>query len=232
MLQALCEPHLPARAVVDPRARAHREMLRGYVRDSRIALPGAVVVAVAGGRMRCEADHLYVLELEPEAGDRLIVLDGAERTAELARSPWGACQTYVSAVPWQEVSPARRLRPWRATGDGRDAGTDARGRNHAGGGRATARRRCRHGRGGPLGRGTLGQRRARLALISRRTRRVGRRRPAAPAMPVTRMPVGGGVGAAAGRIDPLRAAAGVCRQAGRHVERMESRDAVAARRTA
>ncbi|AOY95203.1 hypothetical protein BKK79_25770 [Cupriavidus sp. USMAA2-4] len=101
MLQALCEPHLPARAVVDPRARAHREMLRGYVRDSRIALPGAVVVAVAGGRMRCEADHLYVLELEPEAGDRLIVLDGAERLAELARSPWGACQTYVSAVPWQ-----------------------------------------------------------------------------------------------------------------------------------
>lgn len=101
VLQALCEPDLTARAAVDPRARAHREMLRDYVRDCSIALPGAVVVAVAGGRMRCEADHLYVLDLEPEAGDRLIVLDGAERLAELARSPWGACQTYVSAVPWQ-----------------------------------------------------------------------------------------------------------------------------------
>jgi len=99
-LLALCASGLPPRAASDPRAHAHQQMLRDYVRDSG-ALPGAVVVAVAGGRMRCETDHLYALDLEPHAGDRLILLDGSERLAELARSPWGACQTYVSAVPWQ-----------------------------------------------------------------------------------------------------------------------------------
>jgi len=110
-LLALCASGLPPRAAADPRAHAHLQMLRDYVRDSGIALPGAVVVAVAGGRMRCETDHLYALDLEPHAGDRLILLDGSERLAELARSPWGACQTYVSAVPWQGCAESLGVAP-------------------------------------------------------------------------------------------------------------------------
>jgi hypothetical protein len=87
-------------AARDPRAHAHLERLREDVHDSGIALPGAIVVAVSGGRMHCECDHLYALEMRPQAGDRLIVIDGYERLLALAHSERRHCQTLVSAVLW------------------------------------------------------------------------------------------------------------------------------------
>ena len=87
-------------AVRDPRAHAHLERLRKDVHASGIALPGAIVVAVSGGRMHCECDHLYTLEMRPQAGDRLIVIDGYERLLALAHGERRHCQTLVSAVLW------------------------------------------------------------------------------------------------------------------------------------
>ncbi len=87
-------------AARDPRAHAHLERLREDVHESGIALPGAIVVAVSGGRMHCECDHLYALEMQPQSGDRLIVIDGYERLLALAHSERRHCQTLVSAVLW------------------------------------------------------------------------------------------------------------------------------------
>ncbi len=87
-------------AARDPRAHAHLERLREDVHESGIALPGAIVVAVSGGRMHCECDHLYALEMRPQAGDRLIVIDGYERLLALAHGERRDCQTLVSAVLW------------------------------------------------------------------------------------------------------------------------------------
>lgn len=100
-LMALCAAPADRRVECDPRAQNHLDRLRDDVRRSGLPLPGAIVVAVAGGRMRCECDHLYALELDPCAGDRLIVLEGEERLAELARGERGHCQTFVSAVLWR-----------------------------------------------------------------------------------------------------------------------------------
>ncbi|QYY27712.1 hypothetical protein K2O51_07140 [Cupriavidus pinatubonensis] len=87
-------------AARDPRAHAHLERLREDVHGSGIALPGAIVVAVSGGHMHCECDHLYALEMRPQAGDRLIVIDGYDRLLALAHSERRHCQTLVSAVLW------------------------------------------------------------------------------------------------------------------------------------
>ncbi|MGN5479313.1 hypothetical protein ACTMU2_27370 [Cupriavidus basilensis] len=92
-------------AVRDPRAHAHLERLREEVHDRGIALPGAIVVAVSGGRMHCECDHLYALEMRPQAGDRLIVIDGYERLLALAHGERRECQTLVSAVLWHTAKP-------------------------------------------------------------------------------------------------------------------------------
>ncbi len=85
----------------DPRAHAHLARLRGGVQASGIALPGAIVVAVSGGSLQCEFDHLYTLSLHPRRGDRLIVLDGYERLLALAHGERRQCKTLVSAVLWR-----------------------------------------------------------------------------------------------------------------------------------
>ncbi|KWR74700.1 hypothetical protein [Cupriavidus sp. IDO] len=88
-------------AVRDPRAHAHLSRLRDEVRESGVALPGAIVVAVSGGHMHCECDHLYALELRPQDGDRLIVMDGYDRLLSLAHGERRHCKTLVSAVLWR-----------------------------------------------------------------------------------------------------------------------------------
>lgn len=85
----------------DPRAHAHLARLRAEVQASGIALPGAIVVAVSGGSLQCECDHLYTLSLLPRRGDRLIVLDGHERLLALAHGERRLCKTLVSAVLWR-----------------------------------------------------------------------------------------------------------------------------------
>ncbi|WP_354685395.1 hypothetical protein [Cupriavidus necator] len=85
----------------DPRAHAHLVRLRTEVQASGIALPGAIVVAVSGGRLQCECDHLYTLELQPRHGDRLIVMEGYERLLALAHGERRQCKTLVSAVLWR-----------------------------------------------------------------------------------------------------------------------------------
>lgn len=72
--------------------------LRDSVMACGLALPSAIVVAVAGGRMQCESDHLYTLDLHPDAGDALIVLEGHARLEQLARGERGDCKTLVTAV--------------------------------------------------------------------------------------------------------------------------------------
>lgn len=88
----------PAHSARDYRAQAHLDRLHDAVRSCSLALPSAIVVAVSGGSMRCECDHLYSLELRPQAGDSLIVLDGYERLAALADSGRGHIKTLVTAV--------------------------------------------------------------------------------------------------------------------------------------
>ncbi|QBY50714.1 hypothetical protein [Cupriavidus oxalaticus] len=97
----------------DPRAHAHLARLRGKVQASGIALPGAIVLAVSGGSLHCECDHLYTLQLQPCRGDRLIVMEGYERLLALAHGERRQCKTLVSAVMWRtaldsaaQVSPA------------------------------------------------------------------------------------------------------------------------------
>ncbi|MWL90714.1 MULTISPECIES: hypothetical protein [unclassified Cupriavidus] len=97
-LIALTNGPEPAHSARDYRAQAHLDRLRDTVRESGLALPSAIVVAVSGGRMRCECDHLYALELRPGSGDSLIVLDGHERLAALAASGRGDIKTLVTAV--------------------------------------------------------------------------------------------------------------------------------------
>lgn len=97
-LMALSNGPEPAHSARDYRAQAHLDRLRHAVRDYGLALPSAIVVAVAGGVMRCECDHLYSLELNPQAGDGLIVLDGYDRVTELAKSGRGQIKTLVTAV--------------------------------------------------------------------------------------------------------------------------------------
>jgi len=97
-LMALSNGPEPAHSARDYRAQAHLDRLRDTVRDCDLALPSAIVVAVAGGAMRCECDHLYSLELRPQAGDSLIVLDGHERLAALAHTGRGDIKTLVTAV--------------------------------------------------------------------------------------------------------------------------------------
>ncbi|WP_432261483.1 hypothetical protein [Cupriavidus sp. TMH.W2] len=102
----------------DPRAHAHLARLRGEVQASGIALPGAIVVAVSGGSLQCEFDHLYALSLHPRRGDRLIVLDGYERLLALAHGERRECKTLVSAVLWRTALESAAAAP--AT----DAATD------------------------------------------------------------------------------------------------------------
>ncbi len=97
-LMALTSGPEPAHSARDYRAQAHLDRLRDSVRDAGLALPSAIVVAVAGGSMRCECDHLYALELRPQAGDSLIVLDGYDRLAALVESGRGHIKTLVTAV--------------------------------------------------------------------------------------------------------------------------------------
>ncbi|BDB28593.1 hypothetical protein Tamer19_00920 [Cupriavidus sp. TA19] len=85
----------------DPRAQAHLARLRGEVQASGIALPGAIVLAVSGGILQCECDHLYTLQLQPCRGDRLIVMEGYERLLALAHGERRQCKTLVSAVMWR-----------------------------------------------------------------------------------------------------------------------------------
>lgn len=97
-LLALSNGPEPVHSARDYRAQAHLDRLHSAVRDCGLALPSAIVVAVAGGTLRCECDHLYSLDLDPRAGDGLIVLDGYERLAELAESGRGHIKTLVTAV--------------------------------------------------------------------------------------------------------------------------------------
>ena len=97
-LMALSNGPAPAHSARDYRAQAHLDRLRDTVRESGLALPNAIVVAVSGGRMQCECDHLYTLELRPQAGDRLIVLDGHAHLAALAGGSRGHIKTLVTAV--------------------------------------------------------------------------------------------------------------------------------------
>ncbi|MEM5429511.1 hypothetical protein [Cupriavidus oxalaticus] len=85
----------------DPRAQAHLARLRCEVQASGIALPGAIVLAVSGGSLHCECDHLYTLQLQPCRGDRLIVMEGFERLLALAHGERRQCKTLVSAVMWR-----------------------------------------------------------------------------------------------------------------------------------
>lgn len=97
-LMALTNGPEPTHSARDYRAQAHLDRLRDTVRDCGLALPSAIVVAVSGGRMRCECDHLYELELCPRSGDSLIVLDGYERLSALVESGRGHIKTLVTAV--------------------------------------------------------------------------------------------------------------------------------------
>ena len=97
-LMALSNGPAPAHSARDYRAQAHLDRLRDTVRESGLALPNAIVVAVSGGRMQCECDHLYALELRPQAGDGLIVLDGHAHLAALAGGSRGHIKTLVTAV--------------------------------------------------------------------------------------------------------------------------------------
>nr|WP_315596277.1 hypothetical protein [uncultured Cupriavidus sp.] len=97
-LMALTKGPEPAHSARDYRAQAHLDRLRDSVRESGLALPSAIVVAVAGGTMHCECDHLYTLDLHPQAGDSLIVLDGYDRLTALADSGRGHIKTLVTAV--------------------------------------------------------------------------------------------------------------------------------------
>ncbi|NYI02159.1 hypothetical protein [Cupriavidus plantarum] len=72
--------------------------LRDAVVVGGLALPSAIVVAVAGGRMQCESDHLYRLEIRPNAGDALMVLDGHDRLEQLAQGERAHFKTLVTAV--------------------------------------------------------------------------------------------------------------------------------------
>ncbi|MFJ4291597.1 hypothetical protein ACIP1U_17695 [Cupriavidus sp. NPDC089707] len=85
----------------DPRAQAHLARLRGEVQASGVALPGAIVLAVSGGSLHCECDHLYTLQLQPSRGDRLIVMEGYERLLALAHGERRQCKTLVTAVMWR-----------------------------------------------------------------------------------------------------------------------------------
>ncbi|MDQ0143058.1 hypothetical protein [Cupriavidus necator] len=98
-------------AAPDARAHAHLARLRAEVHGSGIALPGAIVVAVSGGRMQCECDHLYTLSLQPRHGDRLIVIDGYERLLALAHGERRECKTLVSAVLWRTALEAAAASP-------------------------------------------------------------------------------------------------------------------------
>jgi hypothetical protein len=100
-----------AGAAPDPRAHAHLARLRAEVQGSGIALPGAIVVAVSGGRMQCECDHLYTLSLQPRHGDRLIVIEGYERLLGLAHGERRQCKTLVSAVLWRTAPEAGAAAP-------------------------------------------------------------------------------------------------------------------------
>lgn len=82
----------------DPQRDSQLLRLRDSVMVCGLALPSAIVVAVAGGRMQCESDHLYTLDLRPDAGDALIVLEGQDRLDQLARGERGDCKTLVTAV--------------------------------------------------------------------------------------------------------------------------------------
>ncbi|SPR99551.1 hypothetical protein [Cupriavidus taiwanensis] len=114
-LMALCA--LPAQmaasvgAAPDPRVQTHLARLRAEVQRSGIALPGAIVVAVSGGRMQCECDHLFTLTLQPRHGDRLIVIDGYERLLALAHGERRQCKTLVSAVLWRSALEAAAAAP-------------------------------------------------------------------------------------------------------------------------
>ena len=88
----------PSHSARDYRAQAHLDRLLNSVRDCGLALPSAIVVAVSGGRMQCECDHLYTLEMHPRDGDHLIVLDGYDRLAALASTGRGNIKTLVTAV--------------------------------------------------------------------------------------------------------------------------------------
>ncbi|QET05670.1 hypothetical protein FOB72_27175 [Cupriavidus pauculus] len=83
---------------LDPQRDPQLLRLRDSVMACGLALPSAIVVAVAGGRMQCESDHLYTLDLRPDAGDALIVLEGQDRLEQLARGERGDCKTLVTAV--------------------------------------------------------------------------------------------------------------------------------------
>ncbi|MBP0623493.1 hypothetical protein [Cupriavidus consociatus] len=87
--------------VSDPRAQAHLARLRCEVQASGIALPGAIVLAVSGGSLHCECDHLYTLQLQPCRGDRLIVMEGYERLLALAHGERRQFKTLVTAVMWR-----------------------------------------------------------------------------------------------------------------------------------
>ncbi|RDK10829.1 hypothetical protein [Cupriavidus lacunae] len=111
-LMALSAPPAEmAGGACDPRAHAHLARLRGEVQASGIALPGAIVVAVSGGSLQCEFDHLYTLSLRPRRGDRLIVLDGYERLLALAHGERRQCKTLVSAVLWRTALEAAAAVP-------------------------------------------------------------------------------------------------------------------------
>ena len=97
-LMALSQGPEPSHSARDYRAQAHLDRLLDSVRGSGLALPNAIVVAVSGGRMQCECDHLYSLEMHPQAGDSLIVLDGYDRLAALGSSGRGNIKTLVTAV--------------------------------------------------------------------------------------------------------------------------------------
>jgi hypothetical protein len=58
-LMSLSRGPEPSHSARDYRAQAHLDRLLNSVRDSGLALPSAIVVAVSGGRMQCECDHLY-----------------------------------------------------------------------------------------------------------------------------------------------------------------------------
>ncbi|WP_454765726.1 hypothetical protein [Cupriavidus campinensis] len=97
-LMTLSNGPQPAHSARDYRAQAHLDRLRDAVRESALALPNAIVVAVSGGSMQCECDHLYTLELRPQAGESLIVLDGHAHLAAQAGSTRGHIKTLVTAV--------------------------------------------------------------------------------------------------------------------------------------
>ena len=101
--------------------------LRDAVVVGGLALPSAIVVAVAGGRMQCESDHLYRLELRPNAGDALMVLDGHDRLEQLAQGERAHFKTLVTAVLCHTViegAVSRRTTLNVAAGVGTEVGTE------------------------------------------------------------------------------------------------------------